>query len=232
MKLIPVLELSYYNEDIAMPEEGPYWKYPKEWDEYHLKCLKSAGFSESLQAIEAGSSFFALAELSDADLKKIVLDYTEDYRKGLENRDEIVPFYGGYILELGARKLLYPQCCSDLGDIQYWKDLSMSKISFENGHPQPKLRFEKEWLYFDLNMEDSSEDFCPCPTERSFKLSIDELRLAIQSTEIILENFEQRIKALFEREYLEMLGIEELLIWRKSNKSYDLSEPYKQYNGD
>ncbi len=215
MKLIPVIEVLCGSKGIDLPENGPYWEYPDEWENYLLKSRKRAGFKDPLQSFEPGSFFCEAEFISCNNLKKIVIDHTADLRNGAYDEDEACALDGGYVLQINGVKLCYPQCCGDLSDIQFWRAISKGKEGYYNGHPQPIIQIENDEIIFDLNVQEFDEEFTPIPHQRTFRFERIELEKALEETEIILENFAKRIQVININEKLKLKKIEELLIFGK-----------------
>ena len=217
MKLIPVIKIEYLDLGIEIPRLGPYWEYPNEWDDFNNKSYKKAGFKDYLKSFDSGSSLFEIELISDDNLKKIIIDHTEELRKGDYDQELASPLFGGYVLEVNGERLFYPQCCGDLGDIQFWKNISNSQESFYEGHPSPIVKFENDEILFDLTVGKFDEEFSPIPKKRKFRLLKDDLKKAIKEAESTLEKFSNRIKAINESEKLNLEKVEDLLIWENIN---------------
>ena len=217
MKLIPVIELGYENQGVETPEHGPYWEYPNEWDDFNNESYKKAGFKDSFTPFDPGRSLYEIDLISDENLKKIVVDHTEELRKGEYDREQASLLFGGYVLEINGERLFYPQCCGDLGDIQFWRNISNGQESFYEGHPAPIVKFEKDEVLFDLTVREFDEEFTPIPQKRVFELNKDELKKAIRQAELTLEKFANRIQVINELESLELERIEDLLVWENTN---------------
>jgi len=217
MKLIPVIEVGYSNQGINTPEHGPYWEYPNEWDDFNNESYRKAGFKDSFRAFEPGSSIYEIELISDDNLMKIVVDHTEELRKGVYGRDHASPLFGGYVLEINGEKLFYPQCCGDLSDIQFWKNISNGEVSYYQGHPSPIIEFENSEIIFDLNIEEFDEEFTPIPKKRNFRFHKQDLKRSIKEAELALEKFAIRIQEINQKEVLKLERIEDLLIWENTN---------------
>ncbi|SOE23531.1 hypothetical protein SAMN06298216_3916 [Spirosomataceae bacterium TFI 002] len=217
MKLIPVIEIGYKNQGVESPENGPYWEYPNEWDNFNNESYKKAGFSDTFKPFASGASLYEIDLVSDDNLKKIVVDYTEELRKGENDREQASPLFGGYVLEINGERLFYPQCCGDLGDIQFWRNISNGQESFYEGHPAPIVKFENDEILFDLTFQEFDEEFTPIPERRVFRFNKDELKKAIKEAELTLEKFANRIQAINESENLNLERVEDLLVWENIN---------------
>lgn len=217
MKLIPVIEIGYANQGVEIPERGPYWEYPNEWDGFNNESYKKAGFKDSFKPFDPGASLYEIDLISDDNLKKIVIDHTEELRKGEYDREQASPLFGGYVLEINGERLFYPQCCGDLGDIQFWRNISNGKESFYEGHPAPIVKFENDEILFDLTVQEFGEEFTPIPRKREFRLRKDDLKNAIKEAELILEKSANRIQAINQSENLNLENIENLLVWENIN---------------
>jgi len=217
MKLIPVIEIGYANQGIETPEHGPYWEYPNEWNDFNNESYKKAGFKDLFKPFDPGASLYEIELISDSNLEKIVIDHTEELRKGEYDREQASPLFGGYVLEINGERLFYPQCCGDLGDIQFWRNISNGKNSFYEGHPAPLVKFENDQIVLDLNVQEFDEEFTPIPERRVLRFNKQELIKAIKEAELTLEKFSNRIQAINESENLNLKRIEYLLIWENIN---------------
>lgn len=217
MKLIPVIEIGYANQGVETPEHGPYWVYPNQWDNFNNESYRNAGFKDPFKPLEPGASLYEIDLISDDNLKKIVIDHTEELRNGEYEREQASPLFGGYVLEIDGERLFYPQCCGDLGDIQFWRNISNGKESFYEGHPAPIVTFEKGEIVFDLNVQEFDEEFTPIPERRVFRFNKEELKKAIKEAELTLDKFANRIKAINQSEKLNLERIENMLVWENIN---------------
>ena len=217
MRLIPVIEIGYSNQGIRTPDNGPYWDYPDEWDDFNNQSYRKAGFKDPFNPFDPGSSLYEIELISADNLKKIVLDHTEKFRQGEYDREQVSPLFGGYVLEIDGERLFYPQCCGDLGDIQFWRNTSNGTTSFYEGHPAPIVQFKKDEIVFDLNIPEYGEEFTPIPKRRTFRFNKANLKKAIKETELILKKFADRIQTINQSENLHLERIEDLLVWENIN---------------
>ncbi|MCG8574434.1 MAG: hypothetical protein MI810_06065 [Flavobacteriales bacterium] len=218
LKLIPVIELVYADEGIDTPGKGPYWTYPDEWDQYHADCYQSAGFEDPFTPFDPGSPLYEAAIITDSNLTKIIRDHIVNWKKGEEfEREQASPLFGGYVLQIDDQNLFYPQCCGDLGDIQFWRNIARGQASFYEGHPAPMVTFEGNNILFDLKVDEFNEEFTPTPIERNFQFKKNVLKTAIEETESILDTFADRIQLINEKEKLEIENIDALLVWENVN---------------
>ena len=188
IELIPVIEITYYNE-LNPPDKGPYWEFPKEWNEYTKLRLKKAGFNSTMNSYNPGSSFFEATKIPKDNLEKLISDWFKDYNG--KNIDEILPFYGGYVMKLNNDNIYFPQCCGDLGDIIYWEQLIKEKKNVNyNGHPSPIISFSNSEVKFEFNEDE--EEFCP-PTPQEIIVEINLLEKAFEQTLSVLKQFERNI---------------------------------------
>ena len=135
------------------------------------------------------------------------------------NTKEIVacPLFGGYILQVNNENLFYPQCCGDLGDIQFWRNISTGKNSYYEGHPQPVISFADNFVKFNLNIREHDEEFTPIPMKRNFEIDMNELKQAITETEKKLKVFAEKLITINTVEHLNIYRIDDLLIWENIN---------------
>ncbi len=190
-KLIPVLELNYHDTSIEAPPH-PYWQYPDEWDVYRQTCFERAGFKATLKPFEPGAFLYEIEQIPDASLLKIAQDHTEDLRNGTYTREEACALFGGYVLHIEGENIFYPQCCGDLSDIQFWRNISQGKQSYYEGHPAPIVRFDKDNVHFALTQ-------------------------AIREAEAILMNLAQKLQQFNEQEKWQIARIDNLLIRENGN---------------
>ena len=217
LKLIPVIELGHANQGIKPSEQARYQENPADRDSFNNVSRKKAEDTDALEPFDPGLSLYEIEKISDHNLGKIVLDHTEEFRKGEYERDESSPLFGGYVLEIEGERLFYPQCCGDLGDIQFWRNIAEGRQSYYEGHPAPTVRFERNEIIFDLNIGKFDEEFSPIPQKRIFKFKQGDLANAIKFTELILKKFVERIRLINEKERLNIERIEDLLVWENSN---------------
>lgn len=207
VNLIPIIEIWANSENIQFPEQGPYWKYPDEFEKAEQQCLMMSGY-EPMKAYLKGSNFYRLDTISDVNLllqiKERIVGYT---------CEEIYPFDGGYVLNVENKDMLYPQCCGDLSDIEYWKELSNGERKlFWQGHPQPSITIKDQKITFDLS-PDNYEDFAPTPSERYFEVQILDLQEAVEQVIKEMQIFADRIDKLAAQNSLGINNLSDLLVW-------------------
>ena len=218
IELIPVIEIGYNNQDIPTPDKYPYWEYRELWDKYNSDSYKKAGFKEELKPYLAGSSFYRLSEIKDNNLRKLVIDHTQEMRDGKYGREQASAFFGGYVLRIDREDKYFPQCCGDLADIHYWENLAKGKESgFYAGHPEPQVKIQGNKVTFDFTVGEFDEHFVPTPKENLVHFDIPSLITAIQTVKEELEIFEKRIEKINQDEKLNIDNIGELLIWDNAN---------------
>lgn len=212
IKLIPVIEITCWDQGLELPKQGPYWEYPNEWNQFNALCCEKAGFKDPLIPIDLGASLYEITKISDDNLKKIILDHTQNFRNGEYGRDDISALFGGYVLEIDGTRLFYPQCCGDLSDLEFWRNLAKGNSSFYEGHPAPVVTFKKEAVVFDLTVGKYGEDFVPIPSKRYFQFNRLELKEAIKVTESVMAQFAQRLEFINQTEALNLERIEDMLM--------------------
>jgi len=205
LELIPVMEIYANCENITFPQ-GPYWKNPEEFEKAKIKCLAADGY-EPMQSYSRGSSFYEIDKVTDTNLLLEIKKQTIGYEI-----EQICPFFGGYVLNVNGRDMLFPQCCGDLSDINYWKELSngITRLYWE-GHPQPDVTISGNRITLDLDLDD--EDFCPTPVEKIIEIDLNELKNALNQVMFKLQTFADRIDKL---SYDNNIGIDKvtnLLVW-------------------
>lgn len=218
VELIPVIEIGYHNQDITAPDKYPYWKFPEVWNKFNSDSYKKAGFKDDFKPYLSGSSFYKLSDITDNNLTKIVIDHTQELRDGKYEREQASALFGGYVLRIDGQDKYFPQCCGDLADFQYWKNLANRKEQgFYAGHPEPQVKIQDDKITFDFTVGEFDEHFAPTPTEIIIHFDIPSLRNAIETTKSELDKFEQRIEKINRAEKLNIDNISGLLIWDNAN---------------
>lgn len=213
VELIPVIEIDYHNLAIKAPHNYPYWDYPEFWDKYNSDCYKKAGFIDNFKPYLAGSSFYR-PEITDNNLTKLIIDHTQEMRKGKYGREQTSAFFGGYFLCLSGQDKLFPQCCGDLTDIHYWSKLAQGPYKgFYQGHPEPDVEIKGVEITLNFNVGEFDEHFSPTPIENIINFDIFSLEYAIEIARIELYAFELRVNKINEDEKLNINNISNLLIW-------------------
>lgn len=214
IELIPVIEFGYHNQGIDLPEKYPYWDNAELWDSYNEKSYQKAGFKDKLSAYLPGSSFYRLTDIRDCNLTKLIKDHTQEMRNGDYTREQVSPFFGGYVLRIDGQDKYFPQCCGDLSDIQYWeKLLTEDKPYFYQGHPEPQVSCTKNTITFNFTVEGSDEQFVPPPPDIQLEIQKKELEKALQILKTELKIFSDRLIKINHHEQLKISAIDQLLIW-------------------
>lgn len=217
IELIPVIEIGYNNQGIPVPDQYPYWDFPELWDKYNFDSYKKAGFKDELKPYLAGSSFYILAEITDDNLTKLVIDHTQEMLDGKYQREQASPLFGGYVLRIDGEDTYFPQCCGDLSDIHYWEKFANGENGFYAGHPQPQVKIEANTIMLDFSVEALEEDFIPTPKDSMVSLDILALKKAIIQAKKELKTFELRLEKINRDNHLTIDEIGELLIWNDAN---------------
>lgn len=152
MKLLPVIELGYYNQGIESPIFKDEDSFIKDWNEFKVNCLKKAGMPNPISPVIPKSDFFSLQSFKGENLKWLVEQHVSDSIH--KDYKGISPLFGGYALYEGKELLFTPQCCGDMSDIHWWKHICYKKEQvFYNGHPSPILTFSADTVSFDCKEE-------------------------------------------------------------------------------
>ncbi len=212
IELIPVIEIGYNNQGVQAPDKYPYWENSEIWDDFHLECYKRAGFKDKLIPYLKGSSLYRLVDFSEDNLKKLIIDHTQDFK------EESCSLFGGYVLRIDNQDRLFPQCCGLLADINFWTKIANSQESYYEGHPAPKISFNENSIIFDLTTNEFDEIFQPPPPVLVFKVEKTQLRSAIEKTKEELITFAKRLKEINSKENLNITKIDDVLIWYDDNR--------------
>lgn len=211
IKLIPVIEITNYDQEIDSPEKGPSLEYPDEWDNYNQKCNFHAGLLEPLIPYKKGLFFYQFSAISDNNLKTLILKETLELRTNEIERENVLPFYGGCILRVDGEDILFPQCCSDLSCFESFESLFFSNnINFYQGHPSPIITNENEYFSFDFVTDES---FFPHVVLNKLLIRIEDLKVAVQEAKLEFKVFAERVKRIAKNENLGIDSIDTLLIW-------------------
>ncbi len=212
VKLIPVIEITYYSFGDNSLMDGPYWKYAEAWDTFKEDCLKKAGFPDKMNSYDRGGSLYSLSDITDANLLKLIKDEWEDSDKDVENLSTLV---GGYVLNINEVDKLYPQCCGDLGDISEWERLLTNEENpyFWIGHPSPSIVNKGDTVVFDLEHPNVSEGFVPEHNDLYIEVSKEDLAKAIDGTKKELDTFADRLSVINEKGQLNIPDIAQILIY-------------------
>lgn len=211
VQLIPVIELFYLVDSVPVPTEGPYWEHVESWRAFHERNLRASGFDPSLRPYRPGSAFHRIAELNDADISRLIRLHCEEGLAGSGNWKQIQPLPGGYVLRIGSLDVLFPQCCSDLGDLHSWKRIAAGKGAYlYSGHPSPDISRRNQSAHFDFN--GPGEGFAPPPPLHSVTVPLSELMRAVHAADRELRIFAARLALVNAEQALHVPDIETLLI--------------------
>ncbi|WP_435525879.1 hypothetical protein [Chryseobacterium indoltheticum] len=216
IELIPVIEITNYDNDIPLPSNGPYWEYSDDWENYRIQTNLEAGYSKDLRSYSKGSSLYQINDISDADLLKLIqkeIDAQQsDDNLGIE--DLVSPFYGGYILKIDGTNKYFPQCCSDLGDIEEWNDLlDEEENNFYMGHPSPRIKKDQNTITFDFLNSEIQENYSPPILVDYLIVDKEKLATAIQEAKKELDIFAKKLIKINESENLNIPNIEKILVY-------------------
>lgn len=194
VELIPVLEVTYFDQEIETPKcGGPYWQHPHEWEFYKIKCLQKAGFKDEFIPFEKASNFYRAIDISEDNLLKIVNDHLDTVENDNWDENDVIPLVGGYVLRINDENKLFPQCCSDLSIIENWESIikKEEKGQFYIGHPTPKVEIKDNVINFICDLGD--ERFTP-PVDDIIRVNFSDLTLAYKKALEELKILEEKLK--------------------------------------
>ncbi|MEJ2612409.1 MAG: hypothetical protein P8179_20685 [Candidatus Thiodiazotropha sp.] len=100
---------------------------------------------------------YLLKKLISLNLNRLGIVGFPDSNDQDDITERLLPFNGGYILWNGNNVLFKPQCCCDLGDINYWKEISGSQESkwhrLSMGHGMMEVRRQGRFVEIKENPE-------------------------------------------------------------------------------
>lgn len=138
-------------------------------------------------------------------------------KNGEYQREDVCPFFGGFILKIDNEDKYFPQCCGDISDIEYWGKISEGIIAPNEGHPSPILKINSKNVMFDFTVGEYDEYFEPTPPNKQLEVGIVELKLAVQKTISELNRLSNRIIRLNQELDLGIEKIDDLLVWSNRN---------------
>jgi len=220
IELIPVIEITNYDQDIATPVSGPYWKFPDDWEAYNIATNSKAEYSDKLRTYVKGSSFYKISEINDEDLLKIIhkeiaIQQTEE---NLGINDLTSPFSGGYILKIDDVNKYFPQCCGNLGDIEDWINLFEDQDPyFYMGHPSPQIKKIGNKIIFDFLNSEIQDPYVPPVLEDQLEVDENELKIAVGDAKKELDTFANKLIRINSTKNLNIPEIDKILIYGIDN---------------
>lgn len=213
VELIPVIEITNYDQDIPTPGKGPYWQYADEWENYRISSSITAGFSKNFKSYSKGSFLYKTSDISDADL--LVLINCKINSIGDDTENFISAFDGGYILKIDGNDKYFPQCCSGLDDIESWNNLMNEENTnhFYMGHPSPIVTQIGNKVIFNFVDPSIDESFTPPVPEQLIEIEKSLLQTAIETAKNEVNLFSERLSRINQSENLNIPDIEKILIY-------------------
>lgn len=146
--LLPVIEILPfdYSDNIESPDVARS-EDREGWEAYNIKCLETINLKD-LIPLEKGESYYEPEKISDSNLTIILNELLKDVNLE-EWYDETPPFRGGYILMSSGKSYITPGCCSDLGNVEDYKEvlnLKSTELAYlPNGaHPEAMNSYKYE----------------------------------------------------------------------------------------
>ncbi|WP_262381675.1 hypothetical protein [Acinetobacter guerrae] len=149
------------------------------------------GFKDPFMSLTPDCCFYAIQDISDANLSKILKDTV--FKNTSLN--------GGYVLlDAEQRPILLPRCCSDLNDIHAWEQLAQGNLKqFWIGHPQVLCEYEGDFIKF---KPDASQD------HTGFEVPVLSFKQALQCLKDELRQIHNRFQTLAQ---IDKLKVEKVL---------------------
>lgn len=171
IRFIPVLDLDY--------RQQPYYHY---------------GFVDPFISLIPNYGFYAIQDISDANLSKILKDTV--FKNTSLN--------GGYVLlDAEQQPILLPRCCSDLNDVHAWELLAQGNLKqFWIGHPQVLCEYQGDVIKF---KPDASQD------HTGFDVPVASFKQAVQSLKDELKQLQNRFQQLAQMEKLKVEKVLKLI---------------------
>ncbi len=158
------------------------------WNNYWNDFLKELGIKPTY----SGSWFISVDEINKPEIIKKIIELTCTKDLSLDNIDNnLAPLTGGYMLFENNKILFSPQCCCDLGDLIYWKELiSLESENWHNllmGHAMMYARKVGE----DVEIKEIPENINFEPIIE--KVNKNDLQIAISKAEQKVNLFKKKI---------------------------------------
>ena len=138
--------------------------------------------------------FLPVSEVSTETLPALVAQHLRLLREHGEPIESTCPLFGGLVLEVGGRRVLYPQCCGDLSDISTWMEVLnhdfQSGFVALSGHPCPEVI--RRGAQIEIICQDDDEAFYPL-VENPITMSFSDFQLALERANQELFALSQRI---------------------------------------
>ncbi len=129
-------------------------------------------------------------------LPALVAQHLEPLKEQQEPIESTCPLFGGLVLEIDGRRLLYPQCCGHISEIATW--MTVLDSGFRSGvvacmgHPCPEVFRCGDQI--EIVCQDEWEAFRP-PAETSITMSVRDFGRALERANQEVHAFAQRIAA-------------------------------------
>lgn len=192
--LLPVIELEpgrYSKHERPLPS-GSGKELPHEWRRYWLDSLADSGITGLTPLME--SWHVPIQQFTDpAVIERVLIAEMEAYRDAVTpaDLDEGVILDGGFALRDGARVMIEPTCCGDLGNLSDWRAAARYRgAEWQQvwiGHPWIHARFDDGWLILSEPVESE-------PPVGRYAVRPDDLERAIVTAEAELEDLARRLR--------------------------------------
>lgn len=219
IELVPVLNIGWSCQELARPNEWPYWNYPSVWEDYNQRCQLKKGYVVPMVPYLPGSTFYELAFITKDNLTRYTREWSQKLLSGEYNYEDGLSFPGGYVLKHNNQNILFPQCCGELSCIAYWERISEGfETNYFEGHPAPSYYFIDSSVNMDFSLEMYDDPFLPEPPVNKITFSLSELKVAVNNAKEELHRFETRLIEINEN-----IGIRDIgrtLIWFNPNNTF------------
>lgn len=145
-------------------------------------------------AIDRG--FVALTDVPTEAISAVIAEHLHSLTEHGFTYEATCPLFGGLVLAVNGRRVLYPQCCGDLSDVATWSEAL--REGFERGfvagggHPRPLV--VRRGSVIEVRCADADEPFDP-PVDGVIALPEADFRVALEQAEHELRAFADRIAA-------------------------------------
>ncbi|RSK43466.1 hypothetical protein [Hymenobacter perfusus] len=182
-----------------------------EVDLRHQDLVKSLA---SVVPLSSEAFLYRASDLAVESLKILSRIHLQGYFDGEWTLDEQCTFFGGYVLRLAGHDTLFPQCCGELSDIIYWKNVAKyGRSVYYHGHPHPEIYFTDDSVVF--NCQNDYEEFRP---SAPLEVSVPKIPLSAAYDTAVLELalVAHRLRSIADEACLPADDIAHLLIYRNT----------------
>ncbi|MEQ1570833.1 MAG: hypothetical protein ABMA64_34710 [Myxococcota bacterium] len=140
--------------------------------------------------------FVATADVPTEDIPALVGRHLAPLVDAGQSTEETCPLFGGLVVEIDGRRVLYPQCCGDLSSYETWAAVldphfRHGRVALD-GHPAPHVVRHDDVLEVQCVGDDIDPVFWP-PCDQQVIIASSQFRAALENARQELVAFADRI---------------------------------------